>query len=462
MGRMRFPFFGKKSQPSRQPIPNGLHMANVLGIHDGLYEEYTGLGGENDATQKIAFYAPPPKSEREIEDAITWSGVMETFAHMPAEDALANPLEFPDLSNEEIQGILEYFGPDETDLWVRLEEAYATMRRTGFAAIWLNTEALDNSLPMAEGEMRRLRELIVFDADCMDADPNGYSQYDNEPKHWVISDPDYPHTIHKSRLLIFPGRSASKRRRWENRGKGDSEMLRVWDAWLYWRAINAVSPYVAQTFEQRILFLEQYNQKMGNPQGRKNILAKLFDIAKTASKLKIIAMDAGSGSGGGERFERAGIPLTGLPDIYDRSERFMVAESGQPYDYLLGKLVGGGLGGKGESDGGEQKYHKYIARQQRKWLARPIQQFLKKAQPELKRIYRKPFESLRFEFAPLRQLSDKEWAEIQEINSRRDKNYLDHSVLSVEESREHLAKDGVYNLEPRTVPDIDPESLEDE
>jgi len=449
---MPWPFQRKQKpqplQPAPRPIIDG-GKALLSKIQDGLFELASGLGGNGDRAKDIGYCGHLPLTIQEIEDAIGWDGVMETFVCRPAEDALANGIEFEKLDEDQehlIEGRL-----DDLCFWESVEEAYTAMRRTGFAAIWIDTQALDPALPLLPGsnELKNISRLVVFDGNCITADAANYTEH-TDPTHWLISNPDSPDRIHESRLLIFPGFAPSRRKRWENGGKGFPEAQRIWEAWLAWLTVNHVTPNVALAFEEPTVKMEQLNKRMTTDEGRKQIRARLADFAATRGAYRTNAIDAT------EDYQRLGPPLSGVDTLFLNAEKFLAAKAGFPYSILFGKLQQAGLGGSGATSGEEQQWEKFIARQQKKYLRPAIMRFFRYLWP----VLGFDIADLKFCFEPIRQHSELEEAEIQLKEAQADKIYLDAQAIGTEEMRAILVKRESYASLDLSQPPMMPEPIQ--
>lgn len=438
----------KRPSPAAAATTAAAPAATVeLGIYDSLYEACTGMGTARDRSNQIGYKGRPWLTIQEIEAAILWDGVMETFVQRPSEDAHANGVAFTKLKDKALEAVTDWL-EKKTKYWEKSEEAHIAMRRTGFAAIWLNTNAVDPASPLDPAELKQIessRQLVVLDAECMQASREGYTQYDEAPEWWTITSPDTPHTIHYSRLIIFPGRAPSRRARYDNGGKGFPEPMIIWQAWLDWLTINHVTPNVGLAFEEPTLALFELNKKMASEEGRKQVRAKLADFAATRGAFRVNAIDQE------ERYERIGPPLAGLADIYDRSAEFLVAKSQFPFSILFGKLEQqGGMGGTGATQGELQQWARYLARQWRKFIRPAAVQFLELSKAVLGEI------DTTFKANPFYQRTEAEDIALSETESKRDVAYFGEGVITRRELRQHLAKKGTYAIDPDAVPDHDP------
>lgn len=444
--------FTRKAAVQTLPVQDSMPEGRSIWtrINDSLFEVMSGLGvyGRDRAVQ-VRFKDKSKPTFREIEAALRWCGVMQTFVRRPAADALANWIRFDNLDDEQsrvVNELLNSFGFRE-----KLEEAAIAERQTGFAAIFFDNETLDPSVPWIDTDINSLKRLVVFDAEALEADRSGYTQYE-EPQHWLLLNSTAANgisKIHSSRMIILPGNSPSRYARYQNGGKGDPEPCQIWEAWLDWLTINHVTPNVALAFESPTLFVEGLNQKMGSDTGRTAVKAKLTDFAASWSAFRTNIMDAS------ERFERTGPPLAGLDPMYGRSEAFLAAKSGMAYSVLFGKLQQAGLGGSGATSGEEQQHEKFIARYQSKSLSCPVREMLEKLAPLLGGL------DVGFEWNPIRQHSDAEWADIELKRAQRDKIYVtDMEAVTREEIRVELEKEGVYSIDPYALPDLPPDTAQ--
>lgn len=433
----------KKAVQTKELVPVVPAVPQTESVHDSLFDTMAGLIKTNGLASYLTQYYS--LSTREIEQAMLWDGVLQTYINRPAEDCLSNGVTWKKLSEKQQTQVNDWL--DNYQFFDRCIEAYQAMDRTGFAAIWMDTGALDNAKPMRHGELSRLRELVVLDADALHASAHHYSMY-SDPKVWTIRDADAGQRapeIHASRLLIFPGFAPSRRARYNNGGKGFPKAMAIWKSLEGYNKVNETAPNIAEVFEEPTMYIEGLNRKLGEPNGKKQIQARVTDFAMTRKATRVAAMDAT------EKYERPGPPLTGLDVIYDNAADFFLNKTGWPRSILFSSLKGGSLGGDGASKGEEQEWAKYIARQQKKWPDPVLKRFFRL----LKEAIFKRFD-LSYEWPPLHQHSEKEWAEIEEIRSRRDRTYLDKRVLSNKELRKKLAADGTYDIDPNaevTEPD---------
>lgn len=428
-----------------------------VSIRDGLFNAMTGAGTRADRTAHNKFIPSLPKTVYELEAAFVSDGVMERFITRPVEDALSCGVTYPGLSDDEQKALSEYL--DELGYWDCQYEALTTMRLFCGAGIWIDNAQKDTSKPFYKGQMIKPKRLIVFDSEVLTA-PD-YNQY-LEPERWLVTEPEVIKApeIHASRLLIYPGRIVSRRRRRENNGWGESEAEKIWDSWINWRSTFLTVGNIAQTYEQGVYKFKDLTQFMRSEQGRKLIQEKMIDLQAVASALHAHVIDAE------DDFERVAAPVSGLDKIMHQAERLMVAQSGFPHTILLGESPGQTLDGGGNGESQHRDYRKLVSGIQSKYILPNHKKFLAVIAPDLRAVTGLAFADLTPEFNPIEEHTELEWAQIQKLQAERDQINVTIGAIGAEAVHERLIKDGVYPADspmpelPEPEPEYDPPPTE--
>lgn len=435
-------FFSKR----KTPAGSRANLSAPLSIKDKLTEVLSGLGGKSDRVSKIRYTEPDQPGRYSVSAAFEFDGIMERYITRPVEDGLAKGLEFPALSQDETNAIHDYLESTQLDFWGHMERAWLTMRMNNGAAIWLDTgTATPLSTPIRESE--RVRRLVVLDSEALHA--GHYNRY-TEPDYWECGDPEIPgYRIHKSRLLIFPGRFISYEYRQDHNGWGAREVDRIWEAWIHFKTTFLMPANIAMTYEEGVLSLEGLNKMMTTEQGRKTVKDKVWDLEAIRSFLRMRIQDVN------DKFERKGAPVSGLDRVMDQARRYFVACTGWPHTILLGESPGAGLDGAGAGKSQKEDWQRIITAQQETYLRRPIRQFLETVRPDLRQRYNLPFDNLKFNFPAILQESEMERAQRQKIEAERDQIYMSNQAVDASEIRDDLARREVYALDPMDMPDRD-------
>jgi hypothetical protein len=455
---MKLPFVKqRKAAPvlpaiDRPQIGSGWGMFAAL--RDGLKETLSGLGGNADRVKATKFEPPEEIIQQEVEWAVEFDGVLERFVCGPVEDALAEGIDFEYLSEDEEDFAEQYLS--EIGFWPAIEKALVTKRMNHGSLIWIDTGALNNEKPLSPSEAFRPFRLVVLDSDSIYADTyNLHSQ----PEFWCVGSAEVGNVrrIHKSRVLLFPGRFISDKHRQRKHGWGAREVDKIWEAWISWRLTFLMPPNIAMTFEEGIYAMEGLNQKMTTPAGRELIRNKVFDLESIRGFLRKRIIDAT------EKFERQGAPVSGLDGIMDRSENFFVAQTGHPRSKLFGGSKGSNLNGDNKGEEGMKLYQSIVRAIQNKDLKPNLQYFFAWIRPALQQRYGLAFENMAFCFESSDTETKGERADRQLKEAQRDAIYLNpaNPTIDREELREDLAKRGTYMLDMQPVPEISPEDLGD-
>lgn len=408
-------------------------------LFDGLAETLSGLGGSSDRLKAMSFERPNPVSQQEVEWAIEFDGIFERFINAPVEDVLANGVDFENLPEEEEKAVEAWL--KKIKFWPTIFKALSVSRSNHGSMIWLDTGSKDNSKPMGKKEIFKLKRLVVFDSEVISGQYSDGSIY-SEPELWDVGDPAVNgKSIHRSRLLHFPGKFISDRHRNEHSGHGARAADQIWEAWIAFRTTFLLPPNIALTYEEGVLGLEGLNQKMTSDAGRELMRKKVADLEAVRSFLRIRVTDAN------DKFERHGAPVGGLADIMDRGENFFVAQTGFPRSILFGYSKGSNLAA--DSKGEEQnKLYMRLVRSIQKAITPELEYFFGLAQPYLQKMNpAMGFKNMEFCWEKADTETPLERSQREKLDAERDVAYFSNGLgpISREELREDLKKRGTYS-----------------
>lgn len=432
-------FKSSKDRASLGPGQRGLF------IMDKLTEMFSGLGGATDRMSKVRYEAPTPVSKSEVEWAYQFDGLIERYVTRPVEDGLGQGVEFTSLSDEEVKFLESYL--KKVKFWPMVERAWVTARMNQGSAIWLDTGSNRPDSPLGMRESRTFREFVVFDSDALHADLR--SQY-HEPHMWRTGEPNVPGLkIHPSRLLVFPGKFVSQRHRYHNRGWGACEVDRIWKAFIHYLTAHLTPAQIALTYEEGIYFMDDFNSKMANPEGRQAIKNKIFDIEAARSFIRQRIVDSK------DKYERKGAPIGSLDKMLDKSKEHFQGTTGWPHTILFGESPGASLGGAGAGGSQNENWQRIVFAEQERNLRPVFEPYFDFIQPELQRQSGLKFESMEFTFPSILQESKKEKSERENKEADTAKKYIDMAVFSEDEIRENAVKKGVYSVINTELPEYD-------
>lgn len=426
---------GVVEQPKPEPTAN----------FDSFINTVAGVGGAYDRSMYNDWQPNPKRSYCQLENDFIFNGIVENFVCRPVEDMLRMGIKFTRMPAEQVDAFTDWL--DDNDFWLKIEQALTLERLFGGSAIWIDNGDLHPSIPLEPANVKKILALHVFDKEGLDAED--YQTY-REPEYYTVRESGdmVNRRIHKSRLLIFPGRLVTAERRRSNAGWGDSEVERIADALDAMEATFGTIPNIAMTYEQAVYRFKDLSKKLTTPEGQKNIRAKARMLELVRSYLNASLIDSE------DDFMRQGAPINGLDAVWEWVCKWLVAKSGMPHSLLLGDSVAG-LGADGNGQQHMQAWYNRVGAMQRRHMLKQLRQFFNMLMMSGKYLLGFTPDSIRFEFNPLKQLSEKEWADIQLTQAQRDKIYMEAGGVGTEEVRDNLRRDEVYNLDSEQAPDLD-------
>lgn len=184
--------------------------------------------------------------------------------------------------------------------------------------------------------------------------------------------------------------------------------------------------------------------------------AKLFIAMRNNQNLMMLDSDR-------EEIVQVNTPLSGLHELQAQAQEHMCSTSRIPAVILTG-ISPSGL--NASSEGEIRVFYDWISAQQEAYYRYPIDIIFKVAQLSL---FGEIDPDLMFEFVPLYQMSEKEQAEIREIDARVDQVYLSSGVVDAAEVRQKIATSidsGYQGIDVDDVPEQMPnpaqENLDDD
>lgn len=459
------PFFNLFTKGNALPEPKGRPMIGnvttesvkgtgvIRGLMDSLSNAFSGLGGSSDRVHNTRYTLPKLPTTREAEWALQACGILENIISRPIEDAMSKGIIFPHASADEQKALEDFLNDRRIGWWRHREIAQYTRVMNKGAAIWYDTGAIDPAQPLKPGELKRLRRLIVFDSDAIWGEMS--SKY-VEPEMWCTGQPEARGgRIHASRLILFPGRFISLQHRFDNQGWGAREIDKYWEALMAYLMTFSIPANIASTYEEPVYKMAGLNKNMTSERGREIIQAKAFDMETIRGYLKVRLVDAE------DEFLRNGVDVGRLPELMKMAERYMVASTGQPHTVVLGESPGESMSGAGSGESQREEHQRFITGYQDKHEYDQLQKYLEDSRPVLQERYGLPFEDLRHAYPPLYPETTAQKSEREYKDSQRDKVYIEANHLSREESRNELAKRGVYDLETLKLPPKEPVNLDE-
>lgn len=261
-----------------------------------------------------------------------------------------------------------------------------------------------------------------------------------KPSEWYVMGTG----VHASRLITIVGREVPDMLKpsYSFGGLSLSQMARPYvDNWLETRqAVNDI----IRAFSVMVLKTNMAEKLATNPTGEELFIrAEFFNKLRDNRGLMMIDKEQ-------EDFDNVSAPLSSLDALQAQSQEHLASVSGIPLVKLLG-IQPAGL--NASSEGELQSFYDWIKSQQEKLFRKPLEYVLTIVQLSL---FGDADDQITFEFESLWDMSDKEKAEIENIEAQTDVLLVDSGIISTEESRRRIANDkhsSHQGLDPDDAPE---------
>lgn len=233
--------------------------------------------------------------------------------------------------------------------------------------------------------------------------------------------------VHESRLLVFPGRTVSRRVRVQMRGWGESVFTRVEEVLSQYSQTWSAVSNLMQDWAQGVLKIKDLFKQLAAPGGKDGGVvqrrARLLQMSRSIARTLVIDSE--------EEFKREVAPLTGIGDVLDKFAVRLAAAADMPVTLLMGQAPAG-LNATGASDV-RFFYDRIAAKQQTNLL------------PQLRRLVRLMLlakdgptggvepDRWSVEARPLYQLTASEEADVRVKQATVDEKMIQNQVLTPEE-----------------------------
>lgn len=432
-------------------------------IADSLRSLITGLGDPLRDKSSSLVYTDYTLTDDQLQSAYRHSWIAKKIVNIPAQDALrkwrawqADQKQITAIENEE----------KRLGVQLKLLELKTLARLWGGAGLFIGTGETDLSQPLNPSEIKKggIKYLTVVSrrdivADDIEDDP--VSEFYGKPKMYQITSRSMTNSfvdIHPSRVVRQIGELIADP--WThtgpNRGWGDSSLQHVYTS--VTNADSTLANVATLVFEAcvDVFHIPELMDKMGQKEYREKLLERFTLAAAGKSITKALLMDSE------ETYERRQASFTGLPDVI---QQFMLSVSGGA-DIPLTRFLGqspAGLSSTGEGD--------MLNYQDRITSVQALE-----IQPELVRLDdcligsalgSRP-EEIFYNWNPLKQLTEKEKAEIGKLHADTAQVLGSTGIFMSEELREvvgnQMVESGLYpglgDLLKKNGPDIPDFELE--
>jgi phage-related protein (TIGR01555 family) len=410
---------------------------------DNYYNQFSGFGGANDPVNRAVLKSPVNLSQNDVDNQYASSWIFRRAIDVLVEDSLR---EWVDLKTEDKDLISDINSKVKSLKAVKKTmEALRLARMYGGSVLVIGAvDGGDAEKELAEDSITEIAFLqpidrwqLVIDSKYKDPLQPNYG----EPEIYSINPLHGENTgskIHASRVIRFDGVYLPPRKKIQNQGWHDSVYVGIVDDIKNFILSNQTAGQLLQDFITKVLEMPNLTELIENEQFN-SIEARIQYALAAMSNVGLSLIQGGDD---GEKFSKIQTPITGFTELQEQMKDIVCAAFRTPKVKLFGQQPGK-LAGIDETI---KNYYDDISAYQETELHDKIDRIYslllkskenKKGEPEKWSI----------EFNPLRVPSDKEQAEIQEIQSRADKNNVETGILSADEVAESRFTDDGFKLD---------------
>jgi len=355
-------------------------------------------------------------------------------------------LEDGDNSDKETEAIQAEF--DRHGVSQKMEFGEKWARLYGGAGIYIGVDdGLSPEEPLDLNRINAVTHLVLLDryelvsAGGLDKDVR--SQNFAKPEYYRISTntPTTTETvrIHNSRIIRFEGSPLPRRLASFFDYWGQSILNRIYLVIMNFNTSNDAIASIVQDFSTLVMKMQELSNIIAMGNKGDEILQKRLDLAAMARSTinaLIIRPD--------EEIEEKGRQVTGLADLMRLISARLVAATDLPHTILLGESPSG-LGATGDSE--ITHFYDHIKSLQKSRAEPIIRRLIDVFQAAKNGPFGGEMREFTVHFNPLWQLSEKEQAEVRQIQSNTDKNYYDIGALYPDEIAMSRFGSGKYSTD---------------
>lgn len=379
-----------------QPVEKSV----VVPINDGLANAMAGLGTDRDKAASAAYYNDAPIDHLELTAMYRVSGIARKIVDVPALDAFRNWRDWQAKPEQ-----IEKIEAEEKRLNLKaiLIEARKKARLFGESYVYFDLGD-DPSTPIniAAVKQRGIRFLNVLDPAqivCGEIELDPMSPLFGWPQKYTVMTGSKSADIHPSRLIIFVGALVMGQTGVMER-KGESVLVSMMST--IKQSDTAAANVSSLIYEANIdvITMEGLMAYVGTVDGERRIHDRYRIAAQGKGNNGMLILD------GKEKYERKSASFASLPDLIDRFDQRASAVADIPMTRLFGRSPGG-MNSTGDSDAAN--YFDRIKAEQEVEIGPAMATF---DSCLINSALGAPDTSVHYFWAPLKQMSEKEKADI--------------------------------------------------
>ena len=372
-----------------------------MNVFDGLKSLLGGLGDINrDKSAGISF-EENTLDDQQLMNAYSSNWIARKIIDIPAEDSLRKWRRWESDNSDLIELEEQRLG-----LKAKVKEASIKGRMLGGAAIYIGTDQEPteplNPETIKKGGIKYLTVMTRRELTAGELEQDPETPYYGKPKDYTISSQRGQVTIHPSRLILFYGHELADI--WTTGGaySGWSESVLKATCDAIKQAGGTFANVASLVFEANVdvIHVPDMLQNLSSDEYEKRLL-KRFTVAATAKGInRTLVLD------GEEKYERKGATFTNLPELMEAFALYCAASEDIPATRFLGRSPAG-MSATGEGD--LNNYHDKLQAMQTLDYGPAMHLF---DQCLVRSAVGSYPEGTKYEWTPLKQMTEAELAEI--------------------------------------------------
>lgn len=353
-------------------------------------------------------------------------GVLQTMIDEPVLDAFRDGLELSskELGEESLSELMDF--AEETGAWEALKSMLMWGRLYGGAGLVVNA-GQDPSQPLDETKIKK-GNLEFYDADRWE-----FSGAYRSAATFMF----YGQKLDATRVLTYSGKRAPRILRVQLGGWGLSEFERVVEDFNAWLRGRNVLYEILDEAKVDVYQIKDYASTLAIPGGQATIQARIQATNSIKNFMNALILDSE------DEYKVLTNSFPGLADIMRENRIGIACATRMPFSKLFGTTAQGGLGNSGEDD--LENYNAMITSQVRAPSRPIIRKMLRLMQFA---VFGREFD-IDFEWKPLRVLSARDQADIDDKTQMRFERLYASRILDSKELGELLHKHKLISIQTK-------------
>jgi len=415
--------------------------------NDGLENFVTGLG-QRGRDKRVSVKANAVRlTHWEAENLFAASPEARKIVTKVVKDATRKWIQFSAINNAHKIAVSEYFKKLRVKKY--FSNAWTTARVYGGAAVYVHLDdGLNSDQPVIESKIRGIKSLVVLNryelvANVSDIESRLESPLFNLPRTYTIYGRNGNFTgvnVHASRLIRFDGSELPMNLFILNNYWHDSVMSGLWNAIINFSQAHDSMATMIMEFYQRILKIKGLAEMIGS--GGEDTIKRRMELQDLIrSTLKTDVIDAE------DELTLLQTSFQNIDKVIEKINVRLAGAANMPHTVLFGEAPSG-LGATGKSE--DDDWTDYVSAEQSEVLEPAISRLLELVLAAQDGPTNGHFsKDISFHFYPLKEMDEKEKADVRKSVAETDKIYVEMQVAMPEEIAMARFGGQEYSMETR-------------